>query len=837
MSLRTFCLAFFKHCPLLAQFTPEEHVAAFENFILYKQRVPVRGVILLNPEMDSTILVKGWKKGSSWSFPRGKIAKDEPDVVCAIREAWEETGLDVRAAGLIPDGTEPKSIDITMKDSEIRLFVIRNVPMDTHFEPQTRKEISKIQWFKLSELPSFKKKGAQNKSQQQPDATPNVNKFFMVAPFVNPLKRWISTQKKIDAKKHAGIMYMNPSAAVEEDTVDSDYYPHQHAPEQPLAPEYAQQPANRQQPMQILQKPVTSSDKASALLSMLQPKAPDASVLQYRNMPHEQIPHTPQELTGAEPPQPGNPHHHSIQPQGAVHASQPPPQFHLDQQGQPPPYNYYQQPEQRQAALLKENAFHQQQTPQANLRQVHASQAPLVHPQPQPPQVQRAVFNQSAFQEKSPNMPNTKIPQQPQIQQYQQPHSQRMQQPRNAQQTYGQPPAQPQQGQLRPDNGRTVQLNGQSMALLNAFKKETGPSPSAEAAQPVQQQLLPQQPPLQDQYGHYNLAHSAPQHIPQPRQQQIQLSPAQAQVPSHYTHYNQQPPSAQVGPQLSELSASVEQKPAQRPSFSGPGPSDQQRSALLDMFKKQPGPQAQKVPTPGSQTGSGMEQQLLDTLRRVPAEAAAPKLAPQPAPQTIAKPPPQQTSSLSDLLAFRPRPEQANASKPRDHLAAPSALQPQHHQQPSNQHTIQRQPSSNGNSGPQPIRILPRGQGLDTFSGAQHPPKPPSQTSPYSNPSLPRTGSYASPPIAPSQPSPALSHGQPQASSDQKNRLLSLFGKQQQPQQKQSVGNSASPSVTEAGMELGSGTPARPGSSTPMSPAEQTFLLDYLQSVTTGAKR
>lgn len=818
MSLRTFCLAFFKHCPLLAQFSPAEHVSAFEQFILYKQRVPVRGVILLNPEMDSTILVKGWKKGSSWSFPRGKIAKDEPDLECAIREAWEETGLDVRAAGLVPEGAEPKSIDITMKDSEIRLFVFRDVPMDTHFEPQTRKEISKIQWFKLSELPSFKKKGAQNKNQHQSDAAPNVNKFFMVAPFVNPLKRWITTQKKIDAKKHAGNVYLNPALPAEDDQADSDYYSHQHvpAPEQPLASEYLQHPSNNQHQPQYVQPPPAPSDKASALLSMLQPRASNASAPQHHGMPQQQIPHTPLELTAGEPPQPRNPHHHTNQHHQALHGAQPPPAFHLDQHAQhaqhhqPPVSIYYQQQQQ------KENAPRPQQVPQPDLRQVQANQAPLVHPQPLPPQVQRAVFNQSAFQDKSPNMPNAQIPQQPQTQQPQQP-----QQPQQHQLPYGQPTNQPPQGHMPPDSGRPVQLSGQSMALLNAFKKDTGPSPSAHPAQPVQHQGQPQQAPLPNQYPSYNAPPPAPQHIPQPRNHQ---SFAQGNLPNQYPHYGQQQPASHPGSQLSELSASVEQKPAPRPSFSGAVPSDQQRSALLDMFKSKPADQAPKVPTPGSQASaptSGMEQQLLNTLRRAPSETTVPKPAPQPAPQTIAQPPPQATGSLSDLLAHRPRHEQANASKPRTQEMAPPV-----HRQPS---------ASSATAAPQPIRILQRGQGLDALATAQAPSKPASQHSPYSNHSMPRTGSYASPPMAPSQPSPAMSAQHPQATSDQKNKLLSLFGKQQQQQQQRASGNSASPSVVEAGS--GHGTPARPGSSTPMSPAEQTFLLDYLQSVTNGAKR
>lgn len=57
----------------------------------YKVRVPVRGAILLDESMERVVLVKGWKKGASWSFPRGKINKDEKDLDCTIREVWEET--------------------------------------------------------------------------------------------------------------------------------------------------------------------------------------------------------------------------------------------------------------------------------------------------------------------------------------------------------------------------------------------------------------------------------------------------------------------------------------------------------------------------------------------------------------------------------------------------------------------------------------------------------------------------------------------------------------------------------------------------------------------------
>lgn len=142
LPLRTFCLRMFKHCPLLASFDEDQHIRAYEEFLAYKTRVPVRGAILLNDAMDEVVLVRGWKKGANWSFPRGKINKDEKDLDCAVREAYEETGYDVREAGLIHDENNVKFIEVTMREQHMKLFVFRGVPMETAFAPRTRKEIS-----------------------------------------------------------------------------------------------------------------------------------------------------------------------------------------------------------------------------------------------------------------------------------------------------------------------------------------------------------------------------------------------------------------------------------------------------------------------------------------------------------------------------------------------------------------------------------------------------------------------------------------------------------------------------------------------------------------------
>lgn len=187
-------------------------MTAFSEFLAYKTRVPVRGAILLNQEMDEVVLVKGWKKGANWSFPRGKINKGEADLDCAIREVYEETGFDVRQAGLVKNDDDVKHIQITMREQHMRLYIFSGVPRDTYFEPRTRKEISKIEWYKLSELPTLKK----SKQYDEGLAVANANKFYMVAPFLHPLKKWIAQQKKLTSKTQAGMASVEGYVSTEE---------------------------------------------------------------------------------------------------------------------------------------------------------------------------------------------------------------------------------------------------------------------------------------------------------------------------------------------------------------------------------------------------------------------------------------------------------------------------------------------------------------------------------------------------------------------------------------------------------------------------------------------
>jgi len=211
MNLRNFCILMFQHCPLFSGFDREHFIAAFDHFLQYKIRVPVRGAILLNDAMDQVVLVKGWKKGANWSFPRGKINKDEDDLDCAVREVAEETGFDIKEACLVTDQTDTDFIDVLMREQHMRLYCIRNVPMNTHFEPRTRKEISKISWYRLSDLPTMKKQ----KNQHGGDDVMRANKFYMVAPFLGKLRQWISRQK-YDDKQVAAAGHLLPQPAYDE---------------------------------------------------------------------------------------------------------------------------------------------------------------------------------------------------------------------------------------------------------------------------------------------------------------------------------------------------------------------------------------------------------------------------------------------------------------------------------------------------------------------------------------------------------------------------------------------------------------------------------------------
>ncbi|KAH7313289.1 Dcp2, box A domain-containing protein [Stachybotrys elegans] len=780
MTLRTFCLRIFQHCPLLASFSVENHTKAFEEFLEYKTRVPVRGAILLNQEMDSAVLVKAWKKGASWSFPRGKINKDEDDLDCAVREVWEETGLDLRTAGLVPTEAKPKYIEIPIKQQQLRLYIFRNVPMDTNFQPQTRKEISKIQWYKLSELPSFRKKGGQN--QHEEAAGPQANKFYMVAPFLVPLKKWVTQQKKLDEKKAAAAAgrqaHLHPYMSVEEVVTEDDTWNQSDMPAPYHVPaietldgatQELQRLLKMQPPTQGLQPATAQEDKGSALLSILQSKSGGMAA---PAQPAAHLPHTPMAHNAGGTPQPRNPHHHTNQHGVPLNMHEAPPSFTLPQNQQAASWNHQQG--QAHAHQLPPQAY------MAMAEQRYSNQAPLVHPQPLPPQVQRAMFNSSVFQE------NAQVQYADGARRQSTYGGVENQFPQQLQQAM--PQAVPQQHAPVPQAGAgPIHLTGQSMDLLSAFKRDVAPANPA--------QLPENYPPSQARYsgqGHrassYGTAHQPVVH---------QKSPT-------------------------ELAGTAVAPPA-----------DQHRSALLGMFKKA-SMGSPDTPIQGLHRGSIDATGHLSPQSPVEKESLPqfPGQVPISAPMLPVSRNPSQghidpVSGLSfEQLSIQSGPAQPNMMASAGAGQIPGVYQGHHAAQ----------------SHPQAPRILQRGQDPRAYGlGEQASVSPKTLVQGFQN--HPRAGRpVVSPPTASGAPSPTAHQRRPDASNDQQKRqLLSLFGKQQRPGSAlahEHIPHEAAeaPRSRVASMASNSAS-SRLGRQTPISPADQSFLLGYLQSVTNNAAR
>lgn len=112
-----------------------------------------------------------------YGFPKGKINEGEDGINCAIREVWEEIGIDI--TDLI---SEDNVITQNLKNECKTLYVVVGVSEKFVFNPNhmTRKEIGRIEWMKISELEFHKE----------------LDKYILVKPFIKPLKIFIQRYKE-----------------------------------------------------------------------------------------------------------------------------------------------------------------------------------------------------------------------------------------------------------------------------------------------------------------------------------------------------------------------------------------------------------------------------------------------------------------------------------------------------------------------------------------------------------------------------------------------------------------------------------------------------------------
>jgi mRNA-decapping enzyme subunit 2 len=147
MSLKDFVVAVFQQCPPLKSYHKQLD-SILSDWKAYKSEVPVYGCIMMNSALNKVVLVQSYQ-GKSWSFPRGKVNRDEDDVACAIREVMEECGFDC-SDYICPDDYVEK----TRGGSFVRLYFCVGIPdyAVSEMAPLTRKEIKAIQWFDIKSL-------------------------------------------------------------------------------------------------------------------------------------------------------------------------------------------------------------------------------------------------------------------------------------------------------------------------------------------------------------------------------------------------------------------------------------------------------------------------------------------------------------------------------------------------------------------------------------------------------------------------------------------------------------------------------------------------------------
>lgn len=149
--------------------------------------VPTYGAILLTPDMKHCLLVQSYFAKNSWSFPKGKVNEDEDPVKCAIREVYEETGFD---CGHLINGDDYLEGQ-TSNYQYTRLYIVKNVPIETKFCPKTRNEIKDCSWFVIDLLPINRN----DDGYLRLDRKIRANSFYMILPFISKLKRWISLEQ------------------------------------------------------------------------------------------------------------------------------------------------------------------------------------------------------------------------------------------------------------------------------------------------------------------------------------------------------------------------------------------------------------------------------------------------------------------------------------------------------------------------------------------------------------------------------------------------------------------------------------------------------------------
>ncbi|CAF1168766.1 unnamed protein product [Rotaria sordida] len=182
-NIREFAQQIFHHCPFLRDYVHNLD-SILSRWRGYKLSVPTYGAVLIDPTYEHILLVRGFYNRESWGFPKGKVQENESPLKCAIREVMEEVGFDMKDRAF-----EDQYLERDLNGQLIRLYIVKQVPLDTKFAPKTKNEIKEMRWFPIADLPCHRRDTI---SQIKLNINPKA--FFMVIPFIKDLRRWINQE-------------------------------------------------------------------------------------------------------------------------------------------------------------------------------------------------------------------------------------------------------------------------------------------------------------------------------------------------------------------------------------------------------------------------------------------------------------------------------------------------------------------------------------------------------------------------------------------------------------------------------------------------------------------
>lgn len=110
--------------------------SAFLRWELYNKTCPCVGAFVFDESFTHLLLVKGYQR-RSWTCPGGKLEPSEDPCEGAIRELWEEVGLDVAPSQI----DQRLFFETTFKDRKFRGYILEGYNRSMEYKPTVPFEI------------------------------------------------------------------------------------------------------------------------------------------------------------------------------------------------------------------------------------------------------------------------------------------------------------------------------------------------------------------------------------------------------------------------------------------------------------------------------------------------------------------------------------------------------------------------------------------------------------------------------------------------------------------------------------------------------------------------